>query len=296
MFRCRNVRRTDGPCIAGTVTIMDLKSFARRTLNTGVRRGVGFVSRKLAEPTTRAAISDFITGGSSNPAQTLEERPGSPASPGTDTHHRGRGDGQAPGHHPTPGSASAPSTHATPQQSPTPRPAGVRGTGRARKRYAAPTYSPARHAPRATPKQRFPKRPDGGYPGDHTGPIRPTYAPDLDGDADPGEVIWGWVPYEEDHTKGKDRPVLIIGHDGHWLLGLMLTSKDNVPGGPGEVRVDEYGSRYINIGSGDWDPQGRPSEIRLDRVIRIDDRAVRREGAVMPMQLFSQIVSQVQAS
>ena len=52
-------------------------------------------------------------------------------------------------------------------------------------------------------------------------------------------------------------------------------------------------SRYINIGSGDWDSRGRPSEVRLDRVIRIDDRAVRREGAIIPMQLFSQIVAEV---
>ena len=35
------------------------------------------------------------------------------------------------------------------------------------------------------------------------------YAPDLDGDADPGEVVWAWVPYEEDPTQVKDRPVLV---------------------------------------------------------------------------------------
>ena len=50
-----------------------------------------------------------------------------------------------------------------------------------------------------------------------------------------------------------------------------------------------------SIGSGDWDSQGRPSEVRLDRVIRIDDHAVRREGAIMPMELFSRVVSEVRA-
>jgi PemK-like, MazF-like toxin of type II toxin-antitoxin system len=45
--------------------------------------------------------------------------------------------------------------------------------------------------------------------------------------ADPGEIVWTWVPFEEDHRQGKDRPVLVIGHDGPWLLALPLTSKDH---------------------------------------------------------------------
>ncbi|WP_372521259.1 type II toxin-antitoxin system PemK/MazF family toxin [Marinobacter nauticus] len=53
-----------------------------------------------------------------------------------------------------------------------------------------------------------------------------SYAPAPDGEPDPGEIVWTWVPYEEDHSRGKDRPVLIVGHDGPYLLVLMLTSKD----------------------------------------------------------------------
>ena len=155
-------------------------------------------------------------------------------------------------------------------------------------------FGKARSASRHKPSQRFPKRPDGGYPGDYRGPVRPVYTPDLDGDADPGEIVWAWVPYEEDHSQGKDRPVLVIGRDGAWLLALMLTSKDNVPGGVGDVRADEHGTPYINVGTGDWDSQGRPSEIRLDRVIRIEPTAVRREGAIMPMDRFSRIVKAIE--
>ena len=40
-----------------------------------------------------------------------------------------------------------------------------------------------------------------------------TYAPDLDGRADPGEVVWTWVVYEDDPSRGKDRPVLVVGRD-----------------------------------------------------------------------------------
>ena len=38
-----------------------------------------------------------------------------------------------------------------------------------------------------------------------------TYQPERDGDPDPGEVVWTWVPYEDDPEQGKDRPVVVIG-------------------------------------------------------------------------------------
>ena len=44
--------------------------------------------------------------------------------------------------------------------------------------------------------------------------MRIQYTPHLDGDPDPGEVVWTWVPFEEDPTLGKDRPVVIIGRHG----------------------------------------------------------------------------------
>src|SRR5262245_11049869 len=50
------------------------------------------------------------------------------------------------------------------------------------------------------------------------------YSPRLDGRADPGEIVWTWVPYEEDHRQGKDRPVLVVGRDRRTLYGLMLSS------------------------------------------------------------------------
>jgi hypothetical protein len=50
------------------------------------------------------------------------------------------------------------------------------------------------------------------------------YSPNLDGDADPGEIVWTWVEYEDDPSQGKDRPVLVVGRTGRTLLGLMLSS------------------------------------------------------------------------
>ncbi|MBT8162373.1 MULTISPECIES: type II toxin-antitoxin system PemK/MazF family toxin [Arthrobacter] len=116
------------------------------------------------------------------------------------------------------------------------------------------------------------------YPGDFRGRVSPSYSPRPDGKPDPGEIVWSWVPYEEDYSQGKDRPVLLIGHDGGWLLGLMLTSKDHDNG--------RHADDYVDIGAGPWDPRGRASEVKIDRVIRLDPSSVRREGAVLDKRTF----------
>ena len=51
------------------------------------------------------------------------------------------------------------------------------------------------------------------------------YAPQPDGQADPGEIVWTWVAYEDDPAQGKDRPVLVVGRSGTVLFGLMLSSQ-----------------------------------------------------------------------
>ncbi|WP_430868883.1 type II toxin-antitoxin system PemK/MazF family toxin [Demequina aurantiaca] len=124
------------------------------------------------------------------------------------------------------------------------------------------------------------------YPGDFEGRFDIEYSPKLDGNPDPGEVVWTWVPFEEDFTNGKDRPVLLIGRDGDWLLGLMLTSKDRDRNAATEAHWGRY---WFDLGSGDWDRQGRPSEVRLDRVLRVDPSAVRREGAILPYARYEQV-------
>lgn len=117
------------------------------------------------------------------------------------------------------------------------------------------------------------------YPGDYRDMINFEYSPSLDGDADPGEIVWTWVPFEENHSQGKDRPVLLVGRDGEYLLALMMTSKDH-------NNREHADSNYLDIGSGPWDPQGRASEVKLNRVIRVRPDAMRREGAIMPEDTF----------
>lgn len=115
------------------------------------------------------------------------------------------------------------------------------------------------------------------------------YAPKPDGRPDPGEIVWGWVPYEEDSTQGKDRPVLIVAREGESLIGLMLTSKDHDRDHEHERREGRF---WFDIGSGPWDPKGRDSEVRTDRLIRLDPHSVRREGAVLAEALFNLVADE----
>ena len=121
-----------------------------------------------------------------------------------------------------------------------------------------------------------------------------TYSPRDDGRPDPGEIVWTWVPFQEDTTQGKDRPVLLIGRDGGWLLGVMLTSKDHDHADP--VNGQRNRRRWVDIGSGPWDRQGRPSEVRVDRIVRVSARRVRREGATLDRRRFDEVAAAVRAA
>jgi hypothetical protein len=132
----------------------------------------------------------------------------------------------------------------------------------------------------------------GDYPGPGSAPLQLQYAPHPDGHPDPGEVVWSWVPFEEDHTHGKDRPVLIIGRDHDLLLGLMLTSKDHDRDAAEEAR---HGRHWMDVGAGDWDGRHRPSEVRLDRILRLRSDAVRREGTALSRAVYDQLAAAVLA-
>ncbi len=135
---------------------------------------------------------------------------------------------------------------------------------------------------------RLPGMPASTYPGDFTAIPHFEYAPHDDAAADPGEVVWTWVPYEEDHSQGKDRPVLILGRESSapgpgWLLAAQLTSKDHDRDAAQEASEGRY---WMDIGTGGWDSQHRPSEVRLNRIIRVDPRHVRRTGGRVSREVF----------
>jgi hypothetical protein len=111
------------------------------------------------------------------------------------------------------------------------------------------------------------------------------YAPDLDGRADPGEIVWTWVVYEDDPTRGKDRPVLVVGRDRSVLLGLMLSSQDHHREDP----------NWVGIGSGSWDFESRQSWVRLDRVLDVPEEGIRREGAILERETFEVVAARLRA-
>lgn len=120
------------------------------------------------------------------------------------------------------------------------------------------------------------------------GDVEIGYRPSANGRADPGEVVWVWVPYEDDPTQGKDRPALVLGTDGDHVLVLPMTSKDHDRDAVQEARE---GRLWMDIGSGPWDARGRPSEVRLNRTVRIHAAEVRREGAALAVEVFDAVVA-----
>ena len=72
------------------------------------------------------------------------------------------------------------------------------------------------------------------------------YAPEPDGDPDPGEVVWTWVPYVENDGRGKDRPVLVVGRiDANRFAACYLSTTQH--------------RGFVSIGTGSWDSKGRES-------------------------------------
>lgn len=111
------------------------------------------------------------------------------------------------------------------------------------------------------------------------------YAPQIDGDADPGEVVWTWVAYEDDPLRGKDRPVLVVGRTGPIVFGLMLSSQS-----------ERDGQRHwLALGPGTWDRENRPSWVRLDRVLQMREDSIRREGAVLDRARFDRVCQVLRA-
>lgn len=120
----------------------------------------------------------------------------------------------------------------------------------------------------------------------------PDYAPEADGEPDAGEVVWAWVPYEDDPARGKDRPVLLLARDGRTWLGLMLSSQDHDLDAADEAR---HGRHWMDVGAGRWDREGRPSEVRLDRLLHLDEASIRREGAALDRDVFDAVVAGARA-
>lgn len=115
---------------------------------------------------------------------------------------------------------------------------------------------------------------------DRVGAVRTEYAPVHDGDPDPGEIVWTWVPFEENDGRGKDRPVLVVAREtAGTLLAVRLSSKRH-----------DRDREWVGIGSGPWDREGRDSWVDLDRVFRVHEGGMRREACALDRMRFNLVV------
>ncbi|MET0977148.1 MAG: type II toxin-antitoxin system PemK/MazF family toxin [Leifsonia sp.] len=111
------------------------------------------------------------------------------------------------------------------------------------------------------------------------GAVRMGYSPVTDGDPDPGEIVWTWVPYEENDGRGKDRPMVIVATEAAGtVLAAQLTSKDH--GGERD---------YLPLGTGGWDRSGRPSWVNIDRIFRVHPHGMRREASALDRARYEQV-------
>jgi hypothetical protein len=195
------------------------------------------------------SVSNVVTGG---------RRRG-----GTSSREAGRRGGRRPASAPTPRSPSS-SSAAAPAH-----PVGER----TRSAGADPEILPGELGPDATVEV-DPHR---------IGPVRTSYSPQTDGAPDPGEIVWTWVPFEENDGRGKDRPVLVVAvESAGTYLAVQLTSKDH--DGEGD---------FVPIGAGGWDAERRPSWVNLDRVIRVHEGGMRREAAALPREPFERVTGRL---
>ncbi|MFZ3493142.1 type II toxin-antitoxin system PemK/MazF family toxin [Streptomyces sp. 5.8] len=115
------------------------------------------------------------------------------------------------------------------------------------------------------------------------GPVQTSYAPDRDGDPDPGEIVWTWVPFEENDGRGKDRPVLVVAREASGtLLAVQLSSKRH-----------DHDREWVPIGTGPWDSAGRESWVDVDRVLRVHEDGMRREACALDRGRFQLVVDRL---
>jgi len=115
--------------------------------------------------------------------------------------------------------------------------------------------------------------------------LRVGYEPDRDGAPDAGEIVWTWVPYEENDGRGKDRPVLVIGRQSaDRVYVVRLTSK------PHDGDRD-----FLSIGTGAWDSQGRESWVDIELLYSVHEQGLRREAAVLDRQRYARVAKALTA-
>ncbi|HIW91568.1 MAG TPA: type II toxin-antitoxin system PemK/MazF family toxin [Candidatus Corynebacterium avicola] len=113
---------------------------------------------------------------------------------------------------------------------------------------------------------------------EHARPV--IYAPDMDGQADPGEVIWYHI-LPDRYATPELRACIVVGRNRHTLLGMLISSN------PDHDEEDNW----VPIGAGLWDPRGNECWARADRIIEIPEADIQRRGVSMPERRYDRIAA-----
>ena len=109
------------------------------------------------------------------------------------------------------------------------------------------------------------------------GDVYKRQAPDMDGGAEPGEVVWVTVPSQPP----RERSMLVVGREYRDVLGLLIS--------PEEQHADD--DRWFEIGPGDWDASGSPCWVRLDKTLVVPEADVHRRGTTVPQRRFERVAN-----
>ena len=91
--------------------------------------------------------------------------------------------------------------------------------------------------------------------------------------------------YEDDPTRGKDRPVLVVGRDRSVLLGLMMSSQER-----------HHADRdWVGIGAGDWDLRAGPAGSGWTGCWMCPRRAFGARARCWNARLFDMVAARLRA-
>lgn len=105
------------------------------------------------------------------------------------------------------------------------------------------------------------------------------YAPDMDGNAEPGEVVWVTMP---SHPP-RQRSMLVVGRERNEVLGLLISPES-------EHANDE---RWLGIGAGEWHESGKPCWVRLDKTLIVPESDLHRSGTIIPPRRFERVANRL---
>ena len=110
------------------------------------------------------------------------------------------------------------------------------------------------------------------------------YGPDMDGNAEPGEVVWALVP----STPPEERAMLVVGRDHHDVLALLIHCGEEPVSDPASATEE-----WLGIGTGDWDASGQPGWLRLDLLLVVPEASIHRRGATLPARRFDRVANRL---